>query len=458
MLRLVTCICVLTPLEILAKANKKVAGVLFLTGLTFAGSCILVSKPALNTDVVTVFLTGNELGALIPCGCSGGQLGGLDRRPAVFNSVPAQRRLIVDTGLFVEGDGEQDLIKFDIVFQAFSLMGYDLVNLAEEDIKAAENLGLLDSIGSVFNAITSYRPTDSNLPTKFTKKFPLKGGTIAVTVAVFDVESAPIEQIGNVFPPRAGVQTVNILILNRCAPGIINSITKNEIVDCLICPAESDEPALLSARGKRPLVISVGRFGRYICKLEIKPSQDKGKPQLSFSPIPVKEVLKPDKTLVDLYKDYQQLVKGANLLEKIPRFSLPDGLEYTGTESCKDCHQYEYDKWSTQSHAHAYETLKSVDSELDPECVVCHVVGLKYESGFVSEEETGHLKDVGCEICHGPGSAHNETMGKAETTGPKLDCTDCHTPENSGNYAGNEEHYFEKIVHWREPMAPGNVK
>jgi len=436
MLRLGTCICI----------------------LTVAASCILVSKPALTTDVITVFLTGNELGVLRPCGCSGGQLGGLEGRPAVFDSVPAKRRMIVDTGRLVEGEGEQDLIKFDILVQAFSLLGYDVVNLTEEDMKIAGSLGLIEGIGSLFNIMTSYGPTDANLPTTFTKQFSLKDKAVAVTVAVFDAESPPIERIEKLFVPRPGVQTVNILVLNRSVAGIVSSITKKGIVDCLICPAESDEPALLSEPGKKPLVISVGRFGKYICKLQIEPAKDKGKPKLSFSPIPVKEDLPPEETLVGLYKDYQQLVKEANLIEGIPRFTLPGGLEYTGSKSCKGCHKYEYDKWSTKSHAHAYATLERVGSELDPECVGCHVVGLKYEGGFVSVQETGDLMDVGCEVCHGPGSEHIKTLGKAETTAPRLDCVDCHTPENSGNYTGNEELYFEKIIHWREQKALPDVK
>ena len=460
MLRLVTCTCV----------------------LTVAASCMLVSEPANNTDIISVFLTGNELGALKPCGCSGGQLGGLDRRPAIFNTVPAQRRMIVDTGLFVESDGEQDLIKFGIMMRAYDLLDYDLVNLTEEDVKIAEDLGLLEVIGSFFNIITSEPirvasptagaaadetgrnshdtdiPTDVNIPAKFTKKFSLRGETVAVTIATFDPESAPIEQIGKLFPPESGRQTVNILILKSCAPDIINAIRSEAIVDCLICPAESDEPALLSASGKKPLVISVGRFGKYICKLQIKPAKDKGKPKLTFSTIEVKEDLRPEESLVELYKQYQQLVRGANLLADVPRFSLPDSLEYTGSRSCKACHEYEYEKWSTKPHAHAYETLKRVGSEVDPECVGCHVVGLKYESGFVSEQETADLEDVGCEACHGPGSEHIKSLGEKKTTAPKMECIDCHTPENSADYAGNKALYFEKIIHWREPKAQRDVK
>jgi len=65
---------------------------------------------------------------------------------------------------------------------------------------------------------------------------------------------------------------------------------------------------------------------------------------------------------------------------------------------------------------------------------------------------------VGCENCHGPGSQHNATLGREKTTEPKSTCLDCHEPETSSEYAGNEQLYLEKIIHWREQNPPGNVK
>ena len=179
--------------------------------------------------------------------------------------------------------------------------------------------------------------------------------------------------------------------------------------------------------------------------------------KLSFYVVPVEEDLEEETSLVQLYNDYQQLVKERNLLEKHPRFTL-DGLEYTGSESCKACHESEYGKWSRNAHAHAYATLERFGSQFDPECVICHVVGMDYESGFISEEKTGHLKNVGCENCHGAGSEHIKTGGIVGFTGPKSACIDCHTPEHSGDYAGNEGAFLEKIVHWREPRPSGSVK
>ncbi len=43
-----------------------------------------VPQRTADSDEISIFFTGSELGALKPCGCSGGQLGGLSKRMAVF--------------------------------------------------------------------------------------------------------------------------------------------------------------------------------------------------------------------------------------------------------------------------------------------------------------------------------------------------------------------------------------
>lgn len=414
----------------------------------------------LRTDEFTVFLTGNELGELKPCGCSGGQLGGLDRRSAILDTVPEKKRLIIDTGSFVKSDGEQDLIKYHIIVEALQQLDYNLVSLNEKDIEIGRNIGMLDSIESAFDIISSHGTADIDVPAKFTKKFSLKGRTVLLTVAAFDPESTPVEEIEGLFALPSGVPTLNILILNNNNPGTIESIAKAApFVDCVVCPSESDEPIVIGNPDKRPLVFSVGRFGRYVCGLKVTAPATLGQRlRLVFKALAVEEGLPKEESLVRLYEDYQQIVKDRNLLEKHPRFALPDGLEYAGSKSCKPCHGYEYETWSSNPHAKAFSTLEQAGSQFDPECVVCHVIGMDYESGFISQQDTGHLINVGCENCHGPGSEHILTAGATELTEPKSTCIDCHTPDHSGDYAGNEEEKLQEIKHWREPNAAGNVK
>jgi hypothetical protein len=420
------------------------------------------AKTPSKTKSLTVFITGNILGELKPCGCFGGQLGGLSRRAVIFNRVPKDKRLIIDTGSFVESQDDQDIIKYNIILQAFRELDYDLVSLSEEDIDTGKKFGLFEDIDTLFNVISYKQTSELDVPAKFTRSLLLGGKPVVLTVASFDAKSTPIEQVGGLFTSGSAFNPagINILILNHCDDAIIDFVTRRiPSVDCIVRPYDSDEPIATGNPNRRPFVFSVGRFGRYICGLKITESPAyKGKPRLGFFSIPVAGELKEEDSLVQLYKVYQQIVGERKLLEKYQKFSLPNDLAYTGSESCKDCHDYEYDKWSQKAHADAYATLVRVGSQVDPECVSCHVVGMDYESGFVSEQKTGHLKNVGCENCHGPGSEHIRSGGNTVLTGPKTGCIDCHTPEHSGGYAGNEGVFLEKIVHWGEPSSSGSVK
>ncbi|MBN2130628.1 MAG: cytochrome c family protein [Sedimentisphaerales bacterium] len=403
-------------------------------------------------DDVVLFFTGSEQGALKPCGCSGGQLGGLEKRTSIFGRVPPGRRLVVDTGGLVAGDREQDLIKFRILFEAYGLLGYDLVHLTARDLEIAASLNMRTDAERPFDIIRA-GAAEKGRSGPFVKEFDTAGGQLAVNVAALDLQGDRIRQAGDLFPPAGGAKALNILILSDhggiSAQDLIAAAP--DAIDCIVYPAEFDEPQLLSEPGERPLVFSVGRFGRHICKLNVKAGGQAGQSAMQFEDIPVTADLPDDLALGQLYRYYQQFVKDSGLLENYPRLPLPDDLTYVGSTTCKKCHEYEYERWATKAHADAFATLERVGSDYDPECVVCHVVGMEYASGFVTSERTPQFKDVGCENCHGPGSEHTSSFGVTGTAEPKMTCLQCHTPEHSSGYAGHEAEFLEKITHWREP-------
>jgi len=432
--------------------------------LLLTGACVLaagLSCPSQTARPVAlrqgdrelvIFLTGNELGSLRPCGCSGGQLGGVEKRSAVFSTVPSSNRLTIGTGGLVANDGQQDLIKFRVFFEALGLLRYDMVCLTDQDQTIAESLGLLSS-PQAFAVLKD----DDGVSRLFTKQFPELG--ITVNVASFDPQSGQVEQAAKPFHEARPGATVDLLILRQCDKSQLEDIIADSGgIDCILCPPEGDEPHLLSEPDAKPLVVSLGRYGRHIGRLRVAIPASSGQPTLQFEATPVTADLPDEPALVQLYRQYQQLVSDAGLLEDYPRIPLPDGLSYTGSEDCRRCHEYEYDEWGVRAHADALTALKKVGSDRDPECVICHVVGLEYEGGYVSEEKTPQLKDVGCETCHGPGSEHAETDGVKVTRQPQLTCLNCHTPDRSSGYAGHEDEYLQKIIHWREPATAGNVK
>jgi hypothetical protein len=155
----------------------------------------------------------------------------------------------------------------------------------------------------------------------------------------------------------------------------------------------------------------------------------------------------------------------------------PSGHKFVGTAKCGECHSQALAVWEKTPHAHATDSIVrpttgrgDIPRHYDPECLSCHVTGWEpqkffpYTSGYLSLEKTAHLKQNGCENCHGPGSAHvaaEEGEGDpAEDTiarlreqmrlplaggKAKLKCLECHDLDNDPHF--NFEEYWPQIEH-----------
>jgi hypothetical protein len=115
---------------------------------------------------------------------------------------------------------------------------------------------------------------------------------------------------------------------------------------------------------------------------------------------------------------------------------------YVGSASCKDCHENEFKSFSTYSKkAHSFKSIKVMQkkgiTEADvKKCYECHTTGYGKPGGFRSESETPHLKDAGCEVCHGPGSLHVQSGSKKDIR-KKMnvkECEVCHNSERVGAF------------------------
>jgi hypothetical protein len=114
---------------------------------------------------------------------------------------------------------------------------------------------------------------------------------------------------------------------------------------------------------------------------------------------------------------------------------------FVGSQSCQECHEDQYESYTAYSKkAHSYQSVQVMRKGLTDkeyhECLQCHATGYGQPGGFVSEEETPQLQNLGCESCHGAGSVHVET-GDAEDIIGELtvaDCERCHNSERVGNF------------------------
>ncbi|MEM6959068.1 MAG: multiheme c-type cytochrome, partial [Myxococcota bacterium] len=107
---------------------------------------------------------------------------------------------------------------------------------------------------------------------------------------------------------------------------------------------------------------------------------------------------------------------------------------YVGSDACASCHSAAHAWWLGHAHGRAYATLQGLNKEFHLECVGCHVTGYERPGGStVTQLLDGALRNVGCENCHGAGSAHIESPLEASLPAetPESVCVSCHNEQHS---------------------------
>lgn len=103
--------------------------------------------------------------------------------------------------------------------------------------------------------------------------------------------------------------------------------------------------------------------------------------------------------------------------------------EYLGTRSCAACHEVEYNSWLLSPHSVAIMRMPG-ETYLDETCLRCHATATGEPGGFTDLINTRHLRDVGCEACHGPAGGH-QADGTVSGPDPTAGCLRCHDADHS---------------------------
>ena len=209
--------------------------------------------------------------------------------------------------------------------------------------------------------------------------------------------------------------------------------------------------------------------------METRPSR------LAYQLVPLDARFKDSPEMVRIMKQYQDQLKdaweGGLAAYGLSAQGDPGGRQFVGSQACADCHTTAYAIWEKTPHSHATESLvhpperSEIARHFDAECVSCHATGwepqefVPFKSGFWDLKKTAHLKQSGCENCHGPGSKHvaAENDEKATDAMKKLlrdemklplakaeqHCVKCHDPDNSPDFhkPGAFEKYWKQVEH-----------
>jgi len=140
---------------------------------------------------------------------------------------------------------------------------------------------------------------------------------------------------------------------------------------------------------------------------------------------------------------------------------------FVGISACQGaCHFHDdaVEFWQKTRHAQAFPTLVQVGKELSYDCVSCHAVGFDEPGGSnlwslsawqrgaaLARPAAPDLRNVQCEVCHGPGSLHVVAPSKnpipvARPTQER--CLTCHTKDHSDT--------FDFVPYLRDILGPGH--
>jgi hypothetical protein len=155
--------------------------------------------------------------------------------------------------------------------------------------------------------------------------------------------------------------------------------------------------------------------------------------------IPLRRSLPRDEKVAAAMRKLDATIAAINLENaKPPPPPEPGRPYYVGDDKCAGCHKTAAAFWKKTVHASAWHTLVEGGKQNDYKCVSCHVTGYG-EVGGTSLGHTKNLRDVQCEVCHGPGSKHVAEEGTEEPLAvhretPASTCTVCHTEQHSDTF------------------------
>jgi hypothetical protein len=155
--------------------------------------------------------------------------------------------------------------------------------------------------------------------------------------------------------------------------------------------------------------------------------------------IPLRRSLPRDEKTAAEMRHLDGQVAAINLRNAPPPAPREPGRAYfVGDTKCGPCHKEALAFWKGTVHAEAWQTLVEVGKENDYKCTGCHVTGYGQVGGS-SLGHTDHLRDVQCEVCHGPGSIHVAEKGLEEPASvhkeaPASTCVGCHTEQHSDTF------------------------
>lgn len=384
---------------------------------------------------VAILFSGEMDGYLEPCGCAGleNQKGGLKRRHTFIRQLKDDGWPVVslDMGGQIRRHGPQAQIKYHYALKSLVELGYPVVGLGTRELQmdAIYLMYVLSNIPPEANPVVSANVSiidpDYGLTSQY-RVIESGGKKIGVTSVLGKKHQAalknatdivwidPAKALKDLLPKLTKENCDVLVLLVHADPDEAKELSKQFPQFQLVATtggAEIPPSDIRKIEGSQAQLVEVGHKGMYVAVLGIYDDPDQ---PIRYQRVPLDHRFADSDEMQTMLMAYQDELQNLGFDELgLTNMKHPTD-SFVGSEACVDCHAEAAEVFENTPHAHATETLVSLDPprHFDPECLSCHVTGWEpqeffpYMTGYMGLEKTPHLTGNGCENCHGPGAAH----------------------------------------------------
>ncbi len=434
-----------------------------------------------NERTLTFLISSNTQTYLETCGCLGNQSGGVARMATV---VRQEREKNPNLMLFSAGnafpnkraEGYIDELELTAFLDCFDMMDYEFAALSELEFlygydKLKKHTAPLSFPFICSNIYDGNHPIFEPYILKKIGNYNI--GFLGLSQAVYSSSymsmyqyntselsiNHPIKIIDRYLPKLRELCDLVVLVGRLDIAMITDILDHTDEIDVIITPLSLSEWSVNSS-GE----IFTGRSAQgfigdtliWVChgktyaldKLELNLSSSGKVQDYRHSKIELSESVEDAPNIKSYLNEfYAKVAENEKVAFEKPILSWEGtNAKFVGVEKCKSCHLEEYKQWSQTKHATAFNTLIQKHRQFSPKCVMCHVTGGGYDSGFTFGTSDRSLVDVQCEMCHGPGSTHivNPLQVNMLRRPTEKLCITCHDDEHS-NF--DMKKYYHKVKH-----------
>ncbi len=413
----------------------------------------------------TLVYTGNLNGELEPCGCTlEGDLGGIKRHASMIDQLRKNNPelLFVSTGGLLIAEMPSDRIRSDYILRGMKLLDYDVIGVQARDLAFGAEFLTRHKLPFILS--------NQTYPSSFAYSKTLQRRSQSFSFFQHSVLPAPSSMEATDVDKTATLKQLSAKLAQKKQSASITIVTTTlrlseakkilplNNIDLLIIPSRQDtfiEPVQMG----NTLLLQPGARGMHFGQLQFEVEKNGPGRRIihwQHKVIPLPQTVADSPRTEAWYASYNAELKTDYEKQVALRAQLEQGKSpYASAETCRSCHQPEYQNWKATQHAQAYEDLEAVGKVFDPNCIGCHSVGFDQPGGFLNAELTPHLTSVQCESCHGPAQAHVDHAGKTPTGNQKWNikkmCEQCHVGSHSPSF--DTDSYWPKIVHGKNAEA-----